>query len=86
MAVIDREDLMATIEDWMEEFKGKWPTAPRRNEEIALDLMRFIAETGNYGRAGVKGFQAAATTSNEEQYADKLLQLYKRCLATVQGR
>jgi hypothetical protein len=71
----------------MEEIKVNWPaTAPRRVEEIAFDLMRFIAETGNYGKAGIKGFQATAATGSEEQYAEKLLQLYRRCLATVQGQ
>jgi hypothetical protein len=46
----------------------------RRPEDIALDLMRYIAETTNYGKA----------SGGEEQHAEKLLQLYRRCVAAVQ--
>jgi hypothetical protein len=70
----------------MDEVRIQAPSSPRRDQEIALDLMRFIAETGNYGKAGVKGFQAAPSGGNEEQYAERLLQLYRRCLQTVQGQ
>jgi len=59
----------------------------RRNEDIALDLMKFIAVTTGYGKAGGTGagFQAADTTKAED-YAHHLLELYAQCLAAVQGK
>ena len=46
----------------MDEASTTGPAAGRRNEDIALDLMKFIAMTTGYGRttsSGV-GFQAPA--------------------------
>jgi len=60
----------------------------RRNEDIALDLMKFVAMTTGYGRtssAGV-GFQGGGTASKPEDYANHLLELYGRCLQAVQGK
>ena len=56
----------------------------RRDEDIALDLMKFVAGTTGYGRnaAGV-GFQGSAAASKPEDYAAHLLELYGRCLSTV---
>lgn len=55
----------------------------RRPEDIALDLTRFIAETTNYGKTSVATPGAAGGTP-EEQHAEKLLQLFRRCVAAVQ--
>ncbi|HZD95871.1 MAG TPA: hypothetical protein VE133_16540 [Candidatus Sulfotelmatobacter sp.] len=58
----------------------------RRNEDIALDMMKFIAATTNYGKtAGSAGFQGA-TENKSEDYASHLLELYTRCLETVNGK
>ncbi len=59
----------------------------RRNEDIALDMMKFIAMTTGYGKTttGVTGFQGGQTTKPSE-YADHLLELYGRCLNAVQGK
>ena len=60
----------------------------RRNEDIALDLMKFVAMTTGYGRttsSGV-GFQGGGTASKPEEYAAHLLELYGKCLQTVQAR
>jgi hypothetical protein len=60
----------------------------RRNEDIALDMMKFIAMTTGYGRtsgAGV-GFQGGGSASKPEEYAAHLLELYGRCVAAVQGK
>lgn len=59
----------------------------RRNEDIALDMMKFIAATTGYGKTGVPGagFQAGAE-SKAEDYAAHLLELYTRCLNTVNGK
>jgi hypothetical protein len=59
----------------------------RRIEDIALDMMKFIAMTTGYGKtsSGVTGFQGGQQTKPNE-YADHLLELYGRCLNAVQGR
>lgn len=59
----------------------------RRNEEIALEMMKFIATTTGYGKTGGPGagFQAGAE-SKAEDYAAHLLELYARCLITVSGK
>ena len=57
----------------------------RRNEDIALDLMKFIAMTTGYGRtsgAGA-GFQGSAVPVKPEEYAGHLLELYGKCLQAV---
>ena len=60
----------------------------RRNEDIALDLMKFIAVTAGYGKTGVPGagFQSGDTATKAEDYARHLLELYGQCLAAVQGK
>lgn len=56
----------------------------RRNEDIALDLMKFIAVTTGYGRttSGV-GFQGGGAASKPEDYAVHLLELYAKCLQAL---
>jgi hypothetical protein len=59
----------------------------RRNEDIALDMMKFIAATTGYGRVGSPGAGFQGGTDNKaEDYASHLLDLYTRCLSTVNGR
>jgi len=63
------------------------PMGSRRNEDIALDMMKFIAMTTGYGKTGSPGagFQGG-TVSKPEDYATHLLDLYSRCLAAVEKR
>jgi hypothetical protein len=70
----------------MEERAGNVP-GMRRNEDIALDMMKFIAATTGYGRAGAPtaGFQSGAD-SKAEDYARHLLELYGQCLTAVEGK
>jgi len=59
----------------------------RRNEDIALDLMKFIAMTTGYGRttsSGV-GFQGTGAAAKPEEYAGHLLELYGKCLTAIQS-
>jgi hypothetical protein len=60
-------------------------TAARRNEDIALDLMKFIAMTTGYGRTSSSGvgFQGTGAASKPEEYAGHLLELYSKCLNAV---
>ena len=63
------------------------PGAGRRNEDIALDLMKFVAMTTGYGRTtstGV-GFQGTGSAAKPEEYADRLLELYAKCLTAVEN-
>lgn len=61
--------------------------AARRNEDIALDMMKFIAGTTGYGKIGSPGAGFSGGTVNKaEDYATHLLDLYTRCLNTVNGR
>ncbi len=57
----------------------------RRNEDIALDLMKFIAMTTGYGKTtvGGAGFQGGNATTKPEEYAKHLLDLYRECLSAV---
>jgi len=57
----------------------------RRNEDIALDLMKFIAMTTGYGRTSSTGvgFQGSGAASKPEEYAGHLLELYAKCLLAV---
>ncbi|HKF47565.1 MAG TPA: hypothetical protein VKB38_09430 [Terracidiphilus sp.] len=59
----------------------------RRNEDIALDLLRFVAGVTNAGRptSPSTGFTAAAGTKPEE-HVTELLALYGRCLRAVEGK
>jgi hypothetical protein len=79
--------ISGTGEGLMEEGPGSHASA-RRNEDIALDLMKFVAMTTGYGRttsSGV-GFQGTGSASKPEEYATQLLELYGRCLNTVGGK
>ena len=60
----------------------------RRNEDIALDLMKFVAMTTGYGRTGGSGvgFQGSGAAAKPEDYAAHLLELYGRCLKAVEGK
>ncbi len=62
----------------------------RRNEDIALDLMKFIAMTTSYGKTsgtgGGVGFQGGGAASKPEEYADHLLELYTKCRKAVEGK
>ncbi len=72
----------------MEETPGTGSAAGRRNEDIALDLMKFVAMTTGYGRttsSGV-GFQGTGSAAKPEEYAERLLELYGQCLNAVSGK
>jgi hypothetical protein len=63
--------------------------AARRNEDIALDLMKFIAMTTGYGKtasSGGVGFSGGGAASKPEDYATHLLELYGKCRAAVEGK
>ncbi|QNI31625.1 hypothetical protein H7849_21570 [Alloacidobacterium dinghuense] len=59
----------------------------RRTEDIALDLLKFVAATTGAGRtaASSPGFVAASASKPEDQVTH-LLELYMRCLRVVEGK
>jgi len=60
------------------------PVPPGRNaDEIALEMMKFIAVTTGYGKGGsAAGFSGKGSKTSEE-YAESLLQLFERCRTVV---
>jgi len=72
----------------MDEVPSTGTGSGRRNEDIALDLMKFVAMTTGYGRttsSGV-GFQGTGSAAKPEEYAERLLELYGKCLSAVGAR
>jgi hypothetical protein len=59
----------------------------RRNEDIALDLLKFVAGTAGVGRPVTPstGFSGSSVPKAEEHVA-QLLELYSRCLKAVEGK
>lgn len=63
-----------------DEVSEKRPTSP---DEVALELMKFIAVTTGYGKGLTStGFGGKGPRSAEE-YADSLLDLFERCRSVV---
>ncbi|HEY6939739.1 MAG TPA: hypothetical protein VI424_21435 [Terriglobales bacterium] len=63
------------------------PVGTRRNEDIALDMMRFIAMTTGYGKTGSPGAGfGSSVASKPDEYATHLLELYGRCLSAVERK
>ena len=58
----------------------------RRDEDIALDLLKFVSMTAGIARTGAPstGFVASAAVKQEDQVT-QLLELYSRCLGVVKG-
>ena len=63
---------------------GTGKDTAKNRDEIALDLMKFIAVTTGYGKGSstAAGFSGKPSKSAEE-YADALIQLFERCRAVV---
>ena len=65
---------------------ANWPAGARRSEDIALDLMKFIALTTGYGKIqGGAGFSGKPEARGDKEYADSLLELYGRCRQVVEN-
>lgn len=58
--------------------------AEKGRDEVALELMKFIAVTTGYGKGGSTGagFQGKPSKSADE-YTDALLQLFEKCRSVV---
>jgi hypothetical protein len=59
------------------------PHPGRSADEVALEMMKFIAVTTGYGKGvGGAGF-TGKTAKTPEEYADALLQLFERCRQVI---
>ena len=60
--------------------------AARRTEDIALDLLKFVASHANVGSksSGSTGFVAPSSAKSEDQ-VNSLLELYSRCREAVEA-
>jgi hypothetical protein len=61
-------------------------TTARRTEDIALDLLKFVAATANVGgkAAGATGF-GVPTSAKADDQVTSLLELYARCRQAVEA-
>jgi hypothetical protein len=59
----------------------------RRNEDIALDLLKFVAGTVGIGRTAAPSTGFISTPgSKSEEHVTELLALYGRCVKAVEGK
>ncbi len=61
--------------------------AARRTEDIALDLLKFVASQANVGLKGAAtttGFAAPSSVKPEDQ-VENLLNLYSKCREAVEA-
>jgi ATP:corrinoid adenosyltransferase len=59
----------------------------RNTNEVALEMMKFIAVTTGYGKGATSaaGFSGKPNRTSEE-YAESLLQLFERCRTVVDAK
>jgi hypothetical protein len=74
--------------DKSEERDSKGPSPARSDNEVALELMRFIATTTGYGKSpqASAGFSGKPQTRTAEEQAEALLDLFDRCRRTVREK
>ncbi|HEY7387395.1 MAG TPA: hypothetical protein VH640_02725 [Bryobacteraceae bacterium] len=58
---------------------------PRSTDEVALELLKFIAVATGYGRSSqsAAGFSGKPVTRSPEEHAEALLELFERCRQAV---
>ncbi|PWT98373.1 MAG: hypothetical protein C5B51_29475 [Terriglobia bacterium] len=62
------------------------PAGPARSaDDVALELMKFIAVATGYGRSSqsAAGFSGKPVTRSAEEHAEALLELFQRCRRVV---
>lgn len=71
----------------MSEEKDSKEQLKASQDQVALEMMKFITVTTNYGK-GVNpgaGFGGKAGSRTADEHADALLDLYKKCREVVRG-
>ena len=61
------------------------PNGARSQDQVALDLMKFVALTTGYGKASQSsaGFSGKPVARSAEEHAEALLELFERCRRVV---
>jgi len=61
------------------------PTPPAKSkDEVALELMKFVASMTGYGKGGSgAGYGAPKATRTPEEHAEALLELFEKCRTVV---
>lgn len=60
------------------------PTPPARtNNEVALELMKFIAVSTGYGKGSSTAGYGIKAARTAEEHAESLLELFERCRTVV---
>ena len=57
--------------------------APRNTDEVALEMMKFVAVTTGYGKGGSAAGFGGKGSKTPEEYAEALLQLFERCRTVI---
>jgi len=72
--------------DTIKFMEASFTNATRRTEDIALDLLKFVASHANVGSksSGSTGFVAPSASKSEDQVTS-LLDLYARCREAVEA-
>ncbi len=68
-----------------DETAQKTPKGNGTTDEVALEMMKFIALTTGYGKPGAAtaGFSGKGAKSGSDEYAEALLKLFDRCREVV---
>ena len=74
-----------TADEQAEKTPEPAPPTGRSKDEVAIDLMKFIAVQTGYGKgfSSGAGFQGKPGSRTPEEYADALLQLFEKCRAVI---
>jgi hypothetical protein len=56
---------------------------PQNKDEVALELMKFVAVTSNYAKGTTTAGFGGKPSRTPEEHADALLALYERCREVV---
>jgi hypothetical protein len=55
----------------------------RSTDEVALEMMKFVAVTTGYGKGGSAAGFTGKSSKTPEEYAEALLELFERCRSVI---
>jgi hypothetical protein len=67
----------------MAEDTSDMPVVAKNPDEIALELMKFLAVTTGYGKGPPSAGFGSKGPRTAEEYADSLLELFDRCRSAI---
>jgi hypothetical protein len=74
---------MQYFRNYMTEEKDSTSRPLQNKDEVALELMRFIASTTGYGKTSTGAGFGGKTPKTLDEQVDGLIQLYERCRTVV---